>query len=85
LNPLVEDSFQNHLTLLKAHFYFEKTIGSNFDGVKIPTFVDEGIPNFGTSFFKITMQSNHATALELLILHDQGIQFWSKLTSSTLF
>jgi hypothetical protein len=68
LNPFDEHSFQNHLTLLKAHFYFEKTIGSNFDWLKIPSLLDEGIPDFGTFFFKITLQSNHATALELPIL-----------------
>jgi hypothetical protein len=85
LNPLAENSFQSHLTLLKANFYFEKTIGLNSDWVKIPTFVDESIPNLVTSFFKITMQSNNAIALELPILHDQVIRLWSKLTSSTLF
>jgi hypothetical protein len=85
LNLLAEDSFQSHLTLLKAHFYFEKTVGSNYDWVKIPTLVDEGTPNLGTFFFKITMHSNHGTALELPILHDQVTRLWFKLTSNTLF
>jgi hypothetical protein len=85
LNPLAEDTFQGHFTLLKAHFYFEKTISSNFDWVKIPTLLDEGIPNLGTSFLKITMQSNHVTALELPILRNGVIRLWSKFTSKTLF
>jgi hypothetical protein len=84
LIPLAEDTFQGHLTLLKAHFYFEKTISSNFDWVKISTLLDEGIPDLQTSFFKSTMQSNHAIVLELPISHKQVIQLWSKLTSNTL-
>jgi hypothetical protein len=53
LNPLAEDTFHGHLTLLKAHFYFEKTISSNFDWVKIPTLLDEGIPDLGTLFSRL--------------------------------
>jgi hypothetical protein len=43
------------LTLLKAFSFFEKTIGSYFDQVKIPAFLDEGKFDLGASFFKITM------------------------------
>jgi hypothetical protein len=36
LNPLVEETFQGNLALLKAHFCFEKVIGLMTNWVKIP-------------------------------------------------
>jgi hypothetical protein len=63
LNPLDEETFRGHLTLLKAQFCFEKVIGPLISRVKIPTFLSESKLDLGVSLFKITMQSNHV-ALE---------------------
>jgi hypothetical protein len=83
LNLFVENTFYGHLTLLKVHFCFEKTFGLDFDQVKILTLHDKGRLDLGTFFFKIIMQSNHATALELLILCNPFTWLWLKLASNT--
>jgi len=64
LNPLDEETFRGHLTLLKAQFRFEKVISPMISRVKIPTFFSESKLDLGASLFKITMQSNHVVALE---------------------
>jgi len=50
-NPLVEETFWEHLPLLKVQFCFEKFIGLVADWVKTPTLLDESKFDFGACLF----------------------------------
>jgi hypothetical protein len=53
LNPFPENTFRGHLALLKVHFCFEKTIGLDFDQVKILALHDEGRLDLGAFLSKL--------------------------------
>jgi hypothetical protein len=77
-------TFWGHKALFKAQFCFEKVIGPMIDRVKIPTLLNESKLDFKASLFKITMQSNHATALEPPLVCNHVTPLWSTLASSSV-
>jgi hypothetical protein len=77
-------TFQGHLALLNVQFCFEKVIGPMTGRVKIPTLLNELKFDLKASFFKITMQSNHATILEPPLVYNHVTPLWSTLTSNNI-
>jgi hypothetical protein len=64
-NTLVEETFWEHLTLLKVQFCFEKFIGMMVDWVKTPTLLDESKFDYGACLLNTIMHNNHYITLKL--------------------
>ncbi len=70
-NTLVDETFWEHLTLLKVQFCFEKFIGSMANWVKTPTLLDESKFDFGACLvFNNIMHNNHYITLKLPLTCD---------------
>jgi hypothetical protein len=76
VHPHVDRNISGTQNFIEGSILFRGHWPNVIDRVKIPTFLNESKLDFKTSFFKITMQRNHATILEPPLVCNHVTPLW---------